>query len=104
MPIHRFARILLAPITPALALLLYGGMARADYDVRIAAGTSAQGAWSGSGGGGGGDPAIWTPSGSGAVVSVSEIVARLGAGQEVRIVTSGGGSEAGDLTVQAPLA
>jgi hypothetical protein len=102
MPIHRFARILLAPITPALALLLYGGMARADYDVRIAAGTSAQGAWSGSGGGG--DPAIWTPSGSGAVVSVSEIVARLGAGQEVRIVTSGGGSEAGDLTVQAPLA
>jgi len=102
MPIHRFARILLAPITPALALLLYGGMARADYDVRIAAGTSAQGAWSGSGAGG--DPAIWTPSGSGAVVSVSEIVARLGAGQEVRIVTSGGGSEAGDLTVQAPLA
>lgn len=89
-PVSRFAAIFL--------LLSIALNAHADYNVAIGAGASANGAWSGA------SPDVWTPSASGATVSVPEIQTRLATGTPVTITTAGGGAENGDITLSASLA
>lgn len=78
----------------AIAVLVSSaGEAFAAYNVAISGAASANGSWSG------GNPDVWTPSGSGAKVSVSEIQTRLNGGTSVTINTGAGGTENGDITV-----
>lgn len=81
----------------ALVFALASTVVMADYNVTIGSGASSNGSWSGV------NPDVWTPSASGAVVSASEIQTRLSGGASVTIVTSGGGSESGDITLGATI-
>lgn len=84
----------LKPRPLALAILAaFSSAALADYNVTVVPGASANGAWSG------GSPDVWTPSASGASVSVSKINTRLAAGTPVSITTAGGGAETGNLLI-----
>lgn len=84
----------LKPRPLALAILAaFSGSAPADYNVTVVPGVGANGAWSG------GSPDVWTPSATGASVSVSEITTRLAAGTPVSITTAGGGAETGNLLI-----
>ena len=76
--------------------LLRAGQVFADYNVTISAAASSGGSWSGA------SPDVWTPSGTGSNVSVADIQSRLIAGTNVTITTAGGGSESGDIIVNAP--
>ncbi|MBF0245274.1 MAG: hypothetical protein HQL31_08385, partial [Planctomycetes bacterium] len=74
---------------------------RADlpaYDVTVGTDPSANGAWSG------GNPDVWTPSASGATLSVSDINNRLDTGTSVVINTgSGASAESGDIIVSSAI-
>lgn len=90
--------MILKPRPLVLAILAaFSGAALADYNVTVVPGVSANGSWSG------GIPDVWTPSASGASVSVSEINTRLAAGTPVSITTAGGGAETGDLLISPVL-
>jgi len=87
--------VFLLAVVLAMALLR-AGQVFADYNVTISAAASSGGSWSGA------SPDVWTPSGTGSNVSVADIQSRLIAGTNVTITTAGGGSESGDIIVNAP--
>jgi hypothetical protein len=74
------------------AALLFAASAQAAYNVTIAAsGSDSNGSWVGN---------IWTPSANGSTVLASEVVTHLTAGPTA-IVTTGGGTDLGDINVNA---
>jgi uncharacterized repeat protein (TIGR02543 family) len=92
-----FRRIHLFPAVVAVICVIYAGHASADYNVTISNSASANGAWSAA------SPDVWTPTATGANVSVADIQARLSAGTPVVISTTGVVVENGDLTVNGPV-
>ncbi|RPI72270.1 MAG: hypothetical protein EHM45_22475, partial [Desulfobacteraceae bacterium] len=85
--------IRLLAVAIGMLVLAWAGAAWADYNVTVGSATSANGSWTGN---------IWTPSGTGATVSVSDIQTRLVSG-DVTINTTGGGSESGDIAIETGL-
>jgi len=67
----------------------------AAYNVNISGDPTANGVWSGA------TPDVWTPSGTGANLSVADIRTRLNGGTGVVITTAGAGSEAGNININA---
>lgn len=80
------------------AVLLSAGQAFAAFNVNISGNPSTGGSWAGT------SPDVWTPDGTGANVSVAEIRARLNSGTGVTIRTGDGGSDAGNINVNAATA
>ncbi|NHQ61257.1 filamentous hemagglutinin N-terminal domain-containing protein, partial [Chlorobium sp. BLA1] len=66
------------------------------YNVTITT-ASANGTW------GGADPDIWTPGATGSTIINTDITARLDAGTNVTVTTTGGGAEAGNITVSSAI-
>ncbi|WP_144277149.1 autotransporter-associated beta strand repeat-containing protein, partial [Chlorobium sp. KB01] len=66
------------------------------YNVTITT-ASANGTW------GGADPDIWTPGATGSTILNTDITARLDAGTNVTVTTTGGGAEAGNITVSSAI-
>lgn len=89
------ANILTGLLLLMAAVLLPAGAVFAAYDVTISGNSSINGAWSG------GSPDVWTPSGTGANVSVGEIRTRLNGGINVEISTGGAGSAGGNIDFNA---
>ena len=67
------------------------------YDVVIGGAASANGAWSGA------VPDEWTPSATSSTIAAADIAAKLAAGTDVTITTTGVGVEAGNITVNSPI-
>jgi uncharacterized repeat protein (TIGR02543 family) len=80
-----------------MAIVISAGQACADFNVTISSSASANGAWSNA------STDVWTPTATGANVSVADIQTRLNAGTPVVINTTGSGTENGDLTVNGPV-
>ena len=81
----------------ALVLTATADYSFADYNVTISSAANVNGVWSGT------SPRVWTPNGSGANVSTTDIETELNVGNAVVINTAGGVAENGDILLNTPV-